>query len=112
VDFTHTANTSVSGSFSAVFAADERDTVMVTTSADLSISIACNNNADNYIWVANSGASDIDILISSVTHSGSPVTNIYLPADGITAVAGQVCEIGVVCNVDGAFITSRNDLKL
>ena len=43
---------------------------------------------------------------------GSPVANIYLPADGITAVAGQVCEIGVVCNADGAFITSRNDLKL
>lgn len=85
---------------------------MVTTSADLSISIACNNNADNYIWVANSGAADIDILISSVTRNGSPVSNIYLPADGITAVAGQVCEIGVVCNSDGAFITSRNDLKL
>lgn len=102
----------MSGTFSAVFAADERDTVMVTTSADLSVSITCNNDADNYIWVANSGNADIDILISSVTHSGSPVSNIYIPSDGITAVAGQVCEIGVVCNADGAFITSRNDLTL
>lgn len=85
---------------------------MVTTSADLSVSITCNNDADNYIWVANSGAADIDILISSVTRNGSPVSNIYLPADGISVPAGQVCEIGVVCNADGAFITSRNDLKL
>lgn len=85
---------------------------MVSTSADLSVDFAVNNSSDNYLWVRNTGASEIDITINSVTHNSGSVSNVYMPSDGISVPAGNVCEIGIVCNADGAFITTRNDLAL
>ena len=85
---------------------------MVSTSADLAVTFAVNNGSDNYLWIKNTGAADIDITISAVTSGGSPVANIYIPTDGITVAAGMVCEIGIIVNADGAFITSRSDLSL
>lgn len=111
-DFTHTANQSVSGSVTVTYAANTRGSKMVSASADLSVTFAVNNSSDNYLWIKNTGSSDIDILISSVTYNNSSVSNVYMPADGIAVPAGKVCEIGIVCNADGAFITSRSDLSL
>lgn len=112
-DFTHTPNTIVSASNATVtFAENTRGSVMLTTSADLALTIVCNNLSDNYIWIRNSGSAEADIVIGGVQHNGSAVSNVYVPSDGITVPAGGLCEIGVICNVDGAFITSRNDLTL
>lgn len=111
-DFSHTPNTTVSGATCTVSFPAGRGTVMLSASADLSLTVVCNNLADNYIWIKNTGSSDIDILIDSITLRGNSVTNVYMPSDGISVPAGNVCEIGIVCNADGAFITSRNDLSL
>lgn len=111
-DFSHTPNSTVSGATCTVVFPAGRGTVMLTASADVSLTLTVNNYADNYIWIKNTGSSDIDILIDTITLRGSSVTNVYMPADGISVPAGNVCEIGVVCNADGAFITSRNDLSL
>lgn len=111
-DFSHTPNTTVSGATCTVSFPAGRGTVMLSASADLSLTVVCNNLADNYIWIKNTGSSDIDILIDSITLRGNSVKNVYMPSDGISVPAGNVCEIGIVCNADGAFITSRNDLSL
>ena len=111
-DFTHTANTTVSTSVTITYSADTRGSKMVSTAADLAVSFAVNNNSDNYLWVKNTGSSEIDITVSAVTHNSSSVSNVYMPSDGISVPAGHVCEIGIICNADGAFITSRNDLSL
>lgn len=112
-DYTHTASTFQSGTVAVTFAANQRCSVMYGASADLALAITCNNGADNYIWVKNTGTADIDITISSVTYNNSSLaaSNIFLPSDGITVPKGCVCEIGVLCNADGAFITARGDLK-
>lgn len=111
-DFTHIPNTTVSTSTTITFAADTRGSQMVSTAADLAVTFAVNNLSDNYLWIKNTGSSDIDITINSVTHNSSSVSNVYVPDDGITISAGKVCEIGIVVNADGAFITSRSDLSL
>lgn len=113
-DFTHTANTTVSTSTKTItYAAGTRGSQMISISADLALTFAVNNLSDNYLWIKNTGSSEVDITISAVTKSGgTTVSNVYLPADGISIPAGKVCEIGIVVNADGAFITSRNDLSL
>lgn len=112
-DFTHAANTSVSASAATVtFAANQRGSKMITVSADIDISFAVNNGSDNYLWVKNSGGAEIDVTVSAVTCGEYSVADVYMPSDGITVPAGGVCEIGVIVNADGCFITSRNDLEL
>ena len=112
-DFTHTPNTTISGSTANVtFAANQRCSVMLTISADLGLIIACNNEADNYLWIKNTGIAEVDVTINEVTANSTVVSNVYMPSDGITVPAGRLCEIGVIVNSDGAFITSRNDLAL
>lgn len=111
-NFTHTTNQAVSGSVTVTYAANTRGSRMVSASADLSVSFAVNNGSDNYLWVKNTGSVDIEILINSVTWNGNTVTNVYIPDTDIVVKAGHVCEIGIVCNADGAFITSRSDLSL
>lgn len=112
-DYTHTASTFQSGTVAVTFAANQRCSVMYGASDDLALAITCNNGADNYIWVQNTGTADIDITISSVVYNNTSLSasNIFLPSDGITVPKGCVCEIGVLCNADGAFITARGDLK-
>lgn len=111
-NFTHTTNQAVSGSVTVTYAANTRGSRMVSASADLSVSFAVNNGSDNYLWVKNTGSVDVEILINSVTWNGDTVTNVYIPDTDIVVKAGHVCEIGIVCNADGAFITSRSDLSL
>lgn len=112
-DFSHTSNTTVSTSTATVtFAANHRCTQTITVSADIGLTFAVNNGADNYLWIRNSGSAEIDVTVSAVTSGGSSVNNVYVPADGISVPAGCVCELGIVVNSDGAFITSRNDLSL
>lgn len=112
-DFTHTSNATVSTSTVTVtFAANQRCTRMISVGADIGLTFAVNNGADNYLWIRNSGSAEIDVTVSAVTSGGSSVNNVYVPADGISVPAGCVCEIGIVVNADGAFITSRNDLAL
>ena len=112
-DFTHTIASGVSGTVTVTFAANTRGTRMMTATADIGLAVVCNNSADNYIWVMNNGSSDIDVTINSVTYNNSSMSasNIFIPEDGITIPKGNVAEIGIVCNADGAFITVRADLK-
>lgn len=112
-DFTHTANTTILASTTTItFAANTRGSQMITVSADIGITFAVNNLSDNYLWIANSGSADIDVTISAVTLNSSSVANVYVPTNGITVPASGICEIGIIINTDGAFITSRNDLAL
>ena len=111
-DFTH-VNPTVSGSTATItFSANQRGSAMMGVSSDIGLTIACNNGSDNYIWVKNIGSAEIDVTINAVTKNGTTVSYVYVPSDGITVPAGGVCEIGVIVNSDGAFITSRNDLAL
>lgn len=113
-DLTHVADTTVSTSTKTItFAANQRGSQMISISADLALTFAVNNASDNYLWIKNTGSSEVDITISAVTNSGgNSVANVYLPEDGISIPAGHVCELGIIVNADGAFITSRNDLTL
>lgn len=111
-DFTHTANQSVSGSVTITFAANQRGSQMITVSADIGITFDVRNLSDNYLWIKNTGSSEIDVTISSVVNDQTTVSNVYVPTDGISVPASGICEIGIVCNADGAFITSRSDLSL
>lgn len=112
-DFNHTTNTAVSGSVTVTFAANSRCSAMLSTSSDLSIAFIVENRSDNYLWIRNTGNSDIDVTISSVRASSAEaaLSDVFVPEDGITVPSGCVCEIGVIRNPDGVFITSRNDLK-
>lgn len=112
-DYTHTVSSGVSGTVAVTFPANKRCSVMYGATADIALAITCNNGADNYIWVKNNGSAAIDITISSVTYNNTSLAaiKIFLPSDGITVPKGCVCEIGVLCNADGAFITARGDLK-
>ena len=108
----HTANSTVSTSTATItFASDARRSQMISVSADIGIAFAVENLSDNYLWIKNTGSSDIDVTINSVTHAGSSVAHVYLPADGISIPKGGVCEIGIIVNADGAFITSRSDMS-
>ncbi len=112
-DFKHTENTTVSDeSVTITFAANTRGSQMITVSADIGITFAVNNFSDNYLWIANSGSAEIDVTVSAVTLDGTSVSDVYVPTDGITVPAGGVCELGIIANSDGAFITSRNDLAI
>ena len=114
-DFTHTSNTTISTTSATItFAENTRSSKMITTSqSTLNLTFYCNNYSDNYLWILNSGSSDLTVTIATFYKSGNvSVSNVYWPTDGITVAAGKVCEIGVVVNTDGAFITSREDLAL
>lgn len=112
-NFTHTANTTVSDPTATItFPAYRRCTQMITVSADLGVTLEVNNLSDNYLWIKNNSNSDVDITVTAVTHGGNSVSNIYMPADGIIVPANGVCEMGILVNTDGAFISSRNDLTL
>lgn len=112
-NFTHTANTTVSDPTATItFQAYRRCTQMITISADLGVTLEVNNLSDNYLWIKNNSNSDVDITVTAVTHGGNSVSNIYTPADGIIVPANGVCEMGILVNTDGAFISSRNDLTL
>lgn len=87
---------------------------MITTGANLTLNITCNNGSDNYLWIINSSSSaDIDVVIGTVTYNGNTLSasSIYLPSDGISIPKSGLCEIGIIINADGCIITSRNDLS-
>lgn len=105
-DMTHLRDITASGSTQTVtFDANTAGTAFINIPSNLSISalsltINVNNRSENYIWIENKKSSDVDVLISSVSHNNNTVTNAYLPKDGITVPAGQTCEIGLVVNQD------------
>lgn len=112
-NFTHASNTIVSSPFTFTCAANQRNSQMITTGANLTLNITCNNGSDNYLWIRNSSsANDIDVAIGTVTYNGSSLSasTIYLPSDGISVPKSGLCEIGVIMNSDGCFITTRSDL--
>lgn len=111
-DIDHYGNSTVSTSVTVTYGPSTRGSRMVSTSADLGVSFVVNNYSDNYLWIKNTGSSEIDITINSITLEEETVSNVYMPSDGISVPAGNVCEIGIICNNDGAFISSRNDLTL
>lgn len=112
-NFTHVANTTVTSPFTFACAANQRNSQMITTGANLTLNITCNNGSDNYLWIINSSSSaDIDVVIGTVTYNGNTVSasSIYLPSDGISVPKSGLCEIGIIMNTDGCFITTRSDL--
>ena len=112
-DFTHSGLTVINTSTTSItFNANTRGSKMISVSADIGITFNVNNLSDNYLWIKNTSSSDIDVLINSVLLNNVACQNVYVPEDGITVASGHVCEIGIVCNSDGAFITARNDLSL
>lgn len=112
-DFNHTTNTAVSGSVTITFLENSRCSAMYSTSSDLSVALIVENRGDNYLWIRNTGNNEIDVTISSVRASSAEpaISDVFVPSDGITVPAGCVCEIGVIRNPDGVFITSRTDLR-
>lgn len=114
VDFNHTTNTTIGTPTTTIIFNSVRSSKMITISNDLGITFSVSNGADNYLWIKNTGSSEVDIVINSVSYGygGTPLSNVYMPSDGITVPAGGLCEIGIIINDDGAFITSRNDLAL
>lgn len=112
-NFTHVSNTTVTSPFTFTCTANQRNSQMITTSANLTLNITCNNGSDNYLWIKNSSSSaDIDVAIGTVTYNGNTVSasSIYLPSDGITVPKSGLCEIGIIMNTNGAFITVRSDI--
>lgn len=111
-DYTHQPDTgtSISGSQTITYAANTRGSKTVTASGNLTLDFIVNNGADNLLWIINNSGSPIDIAINSVT-SNNVTQSIFLPENGIDVDNGYVCEIGVIVNADGAYIT-RNDLVL
>lgn len=112
-NFTHVANTTVTSPFTFTCTANQRNSQMITTGANLTLNIACNNGSDNYLWIINSSSSvDIDVVIGTVAYNGTALSasSIYLPSDGITVPKSGLCEIGIIMNSDGCIISSRNDL--
>ena len=112
-NFTHTTNTTVTSPFTFTCSANQRNSQMITTGANLTLNITCNNGADNYLWIKNSSSSvDIDIAIGTVTYNGTTLSasSIYLPSDGISVPKSGLCEIGIITNADGCIITTRSDL--
>lgn len=113
-NFTHTANEPPipvpTPTVTITYAANTRGSRMITVNADIGITFAVNNSSDNYLWIKNTGSAEVDVTVSAVTKNSTAVSNVYVPSDGITVPAGGLCEIGVIVNADGAFITSRNDL--
>ena len=116
-DMTHTSPGSESGSgytegyITVTFPANKRCTQLIQGLNDIQLDIICNNSSDNYIWVSNKSDSSIDVDINSVTYNGNQLSYIFLAID-TTVEPGSTMEIGIVCNANGAFITSRNDLTL
>lgn len=109
-NFTHTANTTVSTSATKItFAANQRCSQMITVSADISLDITCNNLSDNYIWIKNNSSGDINVLIRDISMNGNPIStsNIHIAGSKMAVEAGHIIELGIVCNADGAFVTSK-----
>lgn len=95
-----------------IFPDNKKCSYYTNINSDTAINLTVNNDFDNILWIHNYGSSEIDITFSSITYKSSTVSNVYMPEDGITIPAGNICEIGIICNSNGAFITSRNDLTL
>lgn len=112
-DYTHQPDTGtpVSGSQTITYAANTRGSKTVTAGGNLLLDFIVNNGADNVLWIVNKSGSTIDIAVNSVI-SNNVSQSVMLPENGIDADAGYVCEIGVIVNADGAYITFRNDLLL
>lgn len=111
-DFNHTTGAAVSGSVSVTFAQNQRCSAFYSTSSDLSVALIVENRSENYLWIQNTGNNEIDVVISSVRASSlePAISDVFVPSDGITVPAGCICEIGVIRNSVGVFITSRTDL--
>lgn len=112
-DYTHQPDTGtpVSGSQTITYAVNTRGSKTITASGNLTLDFIVNNGADNLLWIINNSGSTIDIAINSVI-SNNVQQFVFLPENGIDVDNNYVCEIGVIVNANGAYITFRNDLML
>lgn len=112
-DYTHQpdSGTAVSGSQTITYAANIQGSKKITAGGNLILNFVVNNSANNLLWIENNTGSTVDIAINSVTKNNVLQTTIFRP-NGISVDDGYVCEIGIIVNVDGVFITYRNDLEL
>lgn len=102
---------SVSGSQTITYIENTRGSQTIKAHGNLILDFIVNNGADNILWIINNAGSTIDIAIGSVI-SNNETKPVFLPENGIDVGDGYVCEIGVIVNIDGAYITVRNDLVL
>jgi len=112
-NYDFTPNTKITHSSSSttesiVFAANTQGTQWIDTSVDLDMSIACNNDASNYILVNNTGNSDIAVTITGVTHNGTSVTVKLANVDNgeVSVGAGKCREFGILRYSDAYIITN------
>ena len=67
------------------------------------------------MWIKNSSNSTVTVEIMSIYYLGfevpSPQWFISGGSNQITIESGNMAEIGIICNYDGAFITYRTDLQ-
>lgn len=112
-NYDFTPNTKITHSSSSIiesitFAANTQGTQWIDTSVDLDMSIACNNDASNYILVQNTGSSDITVTITNVTHNGTSVSVILANVNnGELSVGARKCrEFGILRYSNGCIITN------
>jgi len=96
---------------SIYFDRNKKSSRLISVSADTALRLYVRNDFDNILWIYNNGISDIDITFQQIKNkSGTIITNVYMPEDGITIPKDKWAEIGIIVNSTGAFITSRSDL--
>lgn len=109
--FTYTPNSVATASTVSINFNSFRNSQMITISGNTNFIFNVDNQADNILWVYNSGTTDITFGISGVTYYGNNVTMFGFPKDWLTFASGQMAEIGLICDDDGAKFTWRDDLS-
>ena len=96
---------------SITFEANQQCYKRLTVTADATLSFAVLNKGCNYLRIYNSSASDITIVISTITYNGTAVTTKLVPEDTITVKAGKYVVIGVTADATEADVTVSGTLK-
>ena len=83
----------------------------MTMTAGATLNFAVLNKGCNYLRIYNSSASDITVVVGTVTYNGTAVTTKWGPDDAITVKAGKGVEIGIAADATEADITVSGTLK-
>ena len=102
-----------SGTASVIFQANGRRYYDISTSENLTLNITANNSGENYVLVTNTGPSEIDISIGTVSFGNNAIAdaNIITADGGISCPAGASVEISAVVFGGKAIISCSGSLK-
>lgn len=90
------------------FSDENRGYQSLSTDANITINITAENNGENYLFVRNTGSSNIAILIGTVNSLSS--SSVYVPDGDIIVPAGQCVEVSIVAFDSMAVITTSDAL--